>query len=153
MGGFHSLLQDRQTGYVQAVRAHISLAACHKIRHFLHFSITIFHIGVNVTLDLGRGGVEHMELHIMFWFISMKASFASVPGHLVCGFIPSFGVIEVRCPISEQCNLVLECWVKSASELDDDSFVVIIFCQVSELLEAVNIVVNWILGLVPAGSF
>ena len=43
--GFHSLLQDRQTGYVQAVRAHVSLAACHKIRHYLRFSITIFRRG------------------------------------------------------------------------------------------------------------
>ena len=69
-----------------------------------------------------------------------------VLGHLACGLIPSFRVIEVGGPISKQCNLVLECWVKSTLELDDDSFVVIIFHQVSEFLEAVNIVINWILS-------
>ena len=77
----------------------------------------------------------------------------SVLGHLACGLIPSFGLIEVRDPISEQCDLVLECWVKSTSELDEDSFVIVIFCQIGELLEVVNIVINWILGLVPAGPF
>ena len=39
------------------------------------------------------------------------------------------------------------------SEIDDNSLVIIIFCKVNKLLEVVNIVVNWILGLVPAGSF
>ena len=94
--------------------------------------------------------MEHMELRIMFQFISTKALFASLFWDTLR---VAFGVIEVGGPISEQCNLVLECWVKSALEFDDDSFVVIIFHQVSELLEAVNIVVNWILGLVPAGPF
>ena len=76
-----------------------------------------------------------------------------VPGHLVCGFVPSFGVIEIGRPIPKQCNLVLKCQIKSMSELDDNSLVIIIFHQVNELLEVVNIVINWILGLVPAGSF
>ena len=35
VGVSHSLLQDRQTGYVQAAGAHISPAACCKIRHVL----------------------------------------------------------------------------------------------------------------------
>ena len=92
--------------------------------------------------------VHHIPVHFYKGFICL-----SVPGHLACSLIPSFGVVKVRGPISEQCDLVLECWVKSMSELDDDSFVVVIFHQVGELLEAVNIVINWILGLVPAGSF
>ena len=63
----------------------------------------------------------------------------SVPGHLVCSFIPSFRVVvEVQSPIPKQCDLVLKCWIKSSPELDDDSLVVVIFCQVSELLEAVK---------------
>ena len=44
--------------------------------------------------------------------------------------------------VSEQSDLVLECWIKSTSKLDDNSFVIIVFCQVSELLEVVNVVVN-----------
>ena len=35
VGVSHSLLQDRQTDYVQAAGAHISPAACYKIRHVL----------------------------------------------------------------------------------------------------------------------
>ena len=94
------------------------------------------------------GVAHHISVHFYKGFICL-----SVLGHLACSLVPSFGVIEVGGPISEQCDLVLECWVKSASELDDDSFVIVIFHQVGELLEAVNIVVNWILGLVPAGPF
>ena len=37
-----------------------------------------FCIRVNTTLDLGRGRVECMELHITFQFVSTKASFASL---------------------------------------------------------------------------
>ena len=92
--------------------------------------------------------MHHVSVHFYKGFIHL-----SVPGHLSCSLIPSFRVVKVGSPISKQCNLVLECWIKSMSELDDDSFVVVIFHQVSELLEAVNIVINWILGLVPAGSF
>ena len=44
----------------------------------------IFHIRANVTSDLGRGGAEHMELHIMFWFVSTKASFASLFQDTLC---------------------------------------------------------------------
>ena len=77
----------------------------------------------------------------------------SVPGHLACGLVPSFGVVKVGSPIPKQCDLVLKCCIKSASELDDNSLVIITFHQVSELLEVVNVVVNGILGLVPAGSF
>ena len=69
----------------------------------------IFCIGANTTSDLGRGGVEHTELHITFWFIYTKASFASVLGHLACGFVPSFRVIKIWSPIPKECNLVLKC--------------------------------------------
>ena len=44
-GGWGVFIFYFKTGYVQAVRAHISLAACHKIQHFLCFSITILHQG------------------------------------------------------------------------------------------------------------
>ena len=40
VGVSHSLLQDRQTGYVQAAGAHISPAACHKIWHVLILQCT-----------------------------------------------------------------------------------------------------------------
>ena len=91
---------------------------------------------------------HHVLVHFYKGFICL-----SVPGHLACSIVPSLRVIKVGGPISEQCDLVLECWIKSVSELDDDSFLIVIFCQVGELLEAVNIVINWILGLVPAGPF
>ena len=109
----------------------------------------IFRIGVNVTSDLSGGGVAH-HTSVCFHkgFICL-----SVPGHLACSLVPSFGVVEVGGPISKQCDLVLKCWIKSVSGLDDNSFVIIIFCQVGELLEVVNVVVNWVLGLVPAGPF
>ena len=38
----------------------------------------IFHIGVNVTSDLGGGGAERMELCISFQFVSTKPLFASL---------------------------------------------------------------------------
>ena len=68
-------------------------------------------------------------------------------------FIPSLWISEVRGAISEQRNLILECWVKSVSEFDHDGLVIIILCKVYELLKSVNVVVNQILALVPAGAF
>ena len=38
-------------------------------------------------------------------------------------------------------------------EFDHNGLVIIILCEVYELLESVNVVVNWILPLVPAGAF
>ena len=115
-------------------------------KHFLHQSECRFRLERRWTRVYR--GVHHVSVHFHQGFICL-----SVPGHLACGLVPSFRVIEVGGPISKQCDLVLECWIKSASELDDNSFVIIVFCQVSELLEAVNVVVNWILALVPAGPF
>ena len=115
-------------------------------RHFLHQSEC--HFGLEWRQSGAYGVVHHVSVHFYKGFVCL-----SVLGHLACSLIPSFGVVKVRGPISEQCDLVLEGWIKSSLELDDDSFVIIIFCQVGELLEAVNIVVNWILGLVPAGPF
>ena len=114
--------------------------------HFLHQSKCRFRLGRRWS---GVYGVAH-HVSVCFHkgFICL-----SVLGHLACSLVPSFRVIEVRGPISKQCNLVLKCWIKSTSELDDNRFVIVIFCQVGELLEAVNIVVNWVLGLVPAGPF
>ena len=115
-------------------------------KHFPHCSKCCF--GLGWRWSGAYGVVHHVSVHFYKGFIHL-----SVPGHLSCSLIPSLGVIEVRGPISKQCDLVLECWIKSTSELDDDSFVIIVFCQVGELLEVVNVVVNWILGLVPAGPF
>ena len=36
---------------------------------------------------------------------------------------------------------------------EDNGFVIIILHKVYEFLESVNIVINWVLGLVPAGAF
>ena len=41
-------------------------------------------------------------------------------------FIPSLWSSEVRSTISEQCNLILECRVKSASEFDHNGLVIVI---------------------------
>ena len=68
-------------------------------------------------------------------------------------FIPSLWISEVRSTISKQCNLILECWVKSASEFDHNGLVIIILRKVYELLELVNVVINWVLPLIPAGAF
>ena len=68
-------------------------------------------------------------------------------------FIPSFQISEVGGAISKQCNLILECWVKSVSEFDHDGLVIIILHKVYELLESVNVVINWVLALVPTGAF
>ena len=68
-------------------------------------------------------------------------------------FIPSLQISEVQSAISKQCNLILECWVKSASEFDHNGLVIIILREVYELLESVNVVVNRVLALVPAGAF
>ena len=68
-------------------------------------------------------------------------------------FIPSFRISEVGGAISEQRNLILECWVESALEFDHNGLVIIILCKVYELLESVNVVVNWVLALVPTGAF
>ena len=68
-------------------------------------------------------------------------------------FIPSLRISEVRSAISEQCNLILECWVKSASEFDHNGLVLVILHKVYEFLESVNVIINWVLALVPAGAF
>ena len=68
-------------------------------------------------------------------------------------FIPSLQISEVQSAISEQRNLILECWVKSASEFDHDGLVIIILYKVYELLESVNVVIDQVLALVPAGAF
>ena len=68
-------------------------------------------------------------------------------------FIPSLQISEVGGAISEQCNLILECWVESVSEFDHDGLVIIILHKVYELLKSVNVVINWVLALVLAGAF
>ena len=60
-------------------------------------------------------------------------------------FIPSLQISKVQGPISEQCNLILECRVKSASEFDHNGLVIIILRKVYELLESVNVVINLVL--------
>ena len=75
-------------------------------------------------------------------------------GGLVCflvlenplsSFIPSLQISKVWSTISEQHNLILECWVKFTLEFDHNGLVIIILCKVYELLELVNVVVNWVL--------
>ena len=39
------------------------------------------------------------------------------------------------------------------SEFDHNGLVIVILCKVYELLELVNVVINWVLALVPAGTF
>ena len=56
-------------------------------------------------------------------------------------FIPSFWISEVRGAISEQRNLILDCWVESVSDFNHNGLVVIILCKVYELLKLVNVVV------------
>ena len=73
--------------------------------------------------------------------------------HPLSSFIPSLQISKVRSTISKQHNLILECQVKSASEFDHNGLVIIILCKVYELLESVNVVVNQVLALVPAGAF
>ena len=68
-------------------------------------------------------------------------------------FIPSLQISKVGGTISEQRNLILECWVESTLEFDHDGLVIIILCKVYELLKSVNVVINWVLALVPAGAF
>ena len=68
-------------------------------------------------------------------------------------FIPSLWISEVWSSISKQWDLVLECWIKFMSEFDHNSLVIVLLCKVYELLESVNVVINWVLGLVPAGAF
>ena len=68
-------------------------------------------------------------------------------------FIPSLWISEVGGAISEQHSLILECWVESMSEFDHDGLVIIILHEVYELLELVNVVINWVLALVPASAF
>ena len=73
--------------------------------------------------------------------------------HPPSSFIPSLWIPEVQGPISKQCNSILECWVKSMLKFDHDGLVIIVLRKVYELLELVNVVINWVLGLVPAGAF
>ena len=97
-------------------------------KHFPHWRKCYFGLGRRWS---GAYGVaHHVSVHLYEGFVC-----PSVPGHLMCSLVPSFRVIEVGGPISKQCDLVLECWVKSTSELDDNSFVIVIFHQVGELLE------------------
>jgi hypothetical protein len=60
------------------------------------------------------------------------------------------GIIEVQCSISEQGNLVLKSRIDPSAEFDDNDFVIIIFHKVNQLLEAVDVVINWIFGLIPS---
>ena len=55
------------------------------------------------------------------------------------GFIPSLQISEVQSAISEQCNLILECRVKSMLEFDHNGLVIVILCKVYKLLELVNV--------------
>ena len=73
--------------------------------------------------------------------------------HPPSSFIPSLQISKVQSTISKQCNLILECWVKSASEFDHNGLVIIILHKVYELLESVNVVINWVFALIPAGAF
>ena len=73
--------------------------------------------------------------------------------HPLRGFIPSLWISEVRSTIFEQRNLILERQVESALEFDHNGLVIVIFHEVYELLESVNVVVNWVLAFVPAGAF
>ena len=68
-------------------------------------------------------------------------------------FIPSLWISEVRSAISKQCNLILECQVKSTSEFDHNGLVIVILRKVYEFLESVNVIINWVLALVPADAF
>jgi hypothetical protein len=71
----------------------------------------------------------------------------------LCSFVPSFQIIEVRCSISEQGDLVLKSRIEPSVEFDDNGFVVTIFRKVNQLLEAVDVVVNRIFGLIPPSPF
>ena len=73
--------------------------------------------------------------------------------HSPSSFVPSLQISEVRSTISEQCNLILECWVKSPSEFNHNGLVIVILRKVYELLESVNVVINWVLALIPAVAF
>ena len=90
-------------------------------KHFLHQSE--YHSGLGWRWSGAYRVVHHIPVHLYKGFICL-----SVLGYLVCGFIPSFRVIEVGSPIPKQCDLDLKCWIKSMSELDDHSLVIIIFC-------------------------
>ena len=68
-------------------------------------------------------------------------------------FIPSLQISKVWSTISEQCNLILECWVQSMSEFDHNDLVIVVLREVYEHLESVNVVINQVLALVPAGAF
>ena len=58
--------------------------------------------------------------------------------HSPSSFIPSLQISEVWSAISKQCNLILECWVKSLSEFDHNGLIIVILHKVYELLESVN---------------
>ena len=73
--------------------------------------------------------------------------------HSPSNFIPSLWISEVQSAISKQCNLILECWVKSPLESDHNGLIIVILRKVYELLESVNVVINQVLALVPAGAF
>jgi hypothetical protein len=52
-------------------------------------------------------------------------------------FIPFFWIIKVRSSISKQGNLVLKGQIQPSAELDNNGLVVVVFCKVDQLLEAV----------------
>ena len=110
------------------------------------------HIGTKTPPNFVASGVGAW-LHVTPLLVSMKALFASLfwKALRAASYHPS-GSLKSRVP-SKQCNLILECWVKSALEFDHNGFVIIILCKVYELLESVNVVVNRVLALVPAGAF
>ena len=239
VGVSHSLLQDRQTGYVQAAGAHISPATCHKIQHILILQHTRVHLFGGFLTQVHQHEELWKEFKLLFHghglyvkssgafmgvmtrLLTLKAnsgvvaspicmvnihqSRATLQGsgnrtlrrssqkHLMCqnkdsskfcsrqsgcmvachtsvcfyeglvcfpvlkyppsSFIPSLSISKVWSTISEQCHLILECWVKSASEFDNNGLVIIVLHEVYELLKLVNVVINWVLALVLAGAF
>ena len=85
---------------------------------------------------------------------SFRIRIIAVPDlHRACSFVPPVRVIEIRRPISEQGNSVLERRIQSLAEFDDSGLVVIILHEVNELLEPVDVIAHRVLGLVPTGPF
>ena len=98
----------------------------------LHWSK--YHSGLGQRQNGACGVVHHILICLHEDFICLP-----VPGHLMCSFILPFWVIKIWSSIPKQCNLVLKCWIKSVSELDDNSLIIVIFHKINELLEVVNI--------------
>ena len=66
VGVSHSLLQDRQTGYVQAAGAHISPATCHKIQHILILQHTRVHLFGGFHTQVHQGEELQKEFKLLF---------------------------------------------------------------------------------------